>query len=179
MLHMGVVAGCLEDVANVGVLLPLCQSLSLVLSEVGLFVKKKVNFMKIFAVMTLILSISVANLGFAHSGGTDKYGCHAGSQPYHCHGESTGGSTGGGIPGIPKATSDDGLSGGEIAGLVLGGMMVVGIVLVLVLDSSSSSSSSAQPIADSDNELAGLFNLPAVDVLIGEESGGLQLKWFW
>ena len=22
---------------------------------------------------------------FAHSGGTDKYGCHAGSRPYHCH----------------------------------------------------------------------------------------------
>ena len=22
----------------------------------------------------------------AHSGGTDKYGCHSGSQPYHCHG---------------------------------------------------------------------------------------------
>ena len=21
----------------------------------------------------------------AHSGGTDKYGCHAGSRPYHCH----------------------------------------------------------------------------------------------
>lgn len=28
-----------------------------------------------------------------HSGGQDKYGCHAGSQPYHCHG---GGYSGGG-----------------------------------------------------------------------------------
>ena len=25
------------------------------------------------------------NLAFSHSGGTDAYGCHAGSQPYHCH----------------------------------------------------------------------------------------------
>jgi len=25
----------------------------------------------------------------AHSGGTDKYGCHAGSQPYHCHSSLT------------------------------------------------------------------------------------------
>jgi len=23
---------------------------------------------------------------FAHSGGTDAYGCHSGSEPYHCHG---------------------------------------------------------------------------------------------
>lgn len=28
----------------------------------------------------------VLNLVFAHSGGTDIYGCHSGSQPYHCHG---------------------------------------------------------------------------------------------
>ena len=25
----------------------------------------------------------------AHSGGTDKYGCHAGSRPYHCHNPKT------------------------------------------------------------------------------------------
>jgi hypothetical protein len=25
------------------------------------------------------------SLAFGHSGGTDAYGCHAGSQPYHCH----------------------------------------------------------------------------------------------
>ena len=24
-------------------------------------------------------------MAFAHSGGTDANGCHAGSQPYHCH----------------------------------------------------------------------------------------------
>lgn len=32
----------------------------------------------------LVLLIPVA--GFTHPGGTDKYGCHAGSKPYHCHG---------------------------------------------------------------------------------------------
>lgn len=25
------------------------------------------------------------HLAFPHSGGTDRHGCHAGSQPYHCH----------------------------------------------------------------------------------------------
>ena len=32
----------------------------------------------------LILLVSWSSL-FAHSGGTDRYGCHAGSEPYHCH----------------------------------------------------------------------------------------------
>ena len=32
----------------------------------------------------------------AHSGGLDKYGCHAGSQPYHCHNGDGDGSGGGG-----------------------------------------------------------------------------------
>jgi hypothetical protein len=27
-----------------------------------------------------------STLSFAHSGGTDANGCHAGSKPYHCHG---------------------------------------------------------------------------------------------
>ena len=31
--------------------------------------------------MWMVLSSFV----YAHSGGTDAYGCHAGSQPYHCH----------------------------------------------------------------------------------------------
>ena len=30
--------------------------------------------------------MSVISTGaMAHSGGTDKYGCHAGFKPYHCH----------------------------------------------------------------------------------------------
>lgn len=38
--------------------------------------------------VALCLSVSVlpiGNLALAHSGGTNKYGCHAGSKPYHCH----------------------------------------------------------------------------------------------
>jgi hypothetical protein len=31
------------------------------------------------------ISLFSASLAFAHSGGTNKSGCHAGSQPYHCH----------------------------------------------------------------------------------------------
>ena len=40
------------------------------------------------ASLSLILSLAVvifASQATAHSGGTDAYGCHAGSQPYHCH----------------------------------------------------------------------------------------------
>lgn len=42
---------------------------------------------KIIAVSALaIFSLAAAvNVASAHSGGTDRYGCHAGSQPYHCH----------------------------------------------------------------------------------------------
>ncbi|MEZ8088302.1 YHYH domain-containing protein [Vibrio sp. 1S139] len=31
------------------------------------------------------LMIGVSGLAFAHSGGTDANGCHAGTKPYHCH----------------------------------------------------------------------------------------------
>jgi len=34
--------------------------------------------------------------GFTHSGGLDGNGCHAGSQPYHCHGGGSGSGGGGG-----------------------------------------------------------------------------------
>lgn len=40
----------------------------------------------IASVMFLLLLVSV-DLAFSHSGGTDDAGCHAGSQPYHCHDE--------------------------------------------------------------------------------------------
>jgi len=31
------------------------------------------------------VTLMTASFVQAHSGGTDKYGCHAGSKPYHCH----------------------------------------------------------------------------------------------
>lgn len=37
---------------------------------------------KIFIVATIV---TVSVTGYAHSGGTNRYGCHAGSRPYHCH----------------------------------------------------------------------------------------------
>lgn len=37
------------------------------------------------AVVVMLLSAVVMSEGFAHSGGLDASGCHAGSQPYHCH----------------------------------------------------------------------------------------------
>ena len=38
----------------------------------------------IASVMFLFLLVSVEP-AFSHSGGTDDFGCHSGSQPYHCH----------------------------------------------------------------------------------------------
>ena len=35
--------------------------------------------------VVLTLSLLAPSLSLAHSGGTDSNGCHAGSQPYHCH----------------------------------------------------------------------------------------------
>ncbi len=37
----------------------------------------------------LAFSLLVPPPALAHSGGTDANGCHAGSQPYHCHGATT------------------------------------------------------------------------------------------
>lgn len=37
-----------------------------------------------FVIALMIFGLAT-NPAFAHSGGTDAHGCHAGSQPYHCH----------------------------------------------------------------------------------------------
>ncbi len=126
--------------------------------------------MKIFTATILILSITAANIGLAHSGGTDKYGCHAGSQPYHCHGGSTGGgsgSTGGGSSGGDAADAE--------AAYIFGGVLLVGLLVtitVIVIQAQYSPQFS-------ENTEKGWAGLPAVDALVSEDSGGLQLKWFW
>ena len=33
----------------------------------------------------LFIALIMSSPALAHSGGTDKNGCHAGSKPYHCH----------------------------------------------------------------------------------------------
>ena len=52
---------------------------------------------RIFSVSCLVSSVLIIFQGglvvLAHSGGTDVNGCHAGSQPYHCHSSSGGSST--------------------------------------------------------------------------------------
>lgn len=48
------------------------------------------------AIFTIALAILLLSQDLqAHGGGLDRYGCHAGSQPYHCHRSS--GGRGGGI----------------------------------------------------------------------------------
>jgi len=37
------------------------------------------------AAISIVLCGSLSTLAQAHSGGLDTNGCHAGSQPYHCH----------------------------------------------------------------------------------------------
>jgi len=36
-------------------------------------------------VALFFVALMAASFVQAHSGGTDKNGCHAGSKPYHCH----------------------------------------------------------------------------------------------
>lgn len=38
------------------------------------------KFIALFFMVTFAASFS-----YAHSGGTDSKGCHAGTKPYHCH----------------------------------------------------------------------------------------------
>ncbi len=47
----------------------------------------------------LVLSF-VSSQTLAHSGGTDSNGCHAGSQPYHCHNGGSSNSSGLGSTGV-------------------------------------------------------------------------------
>ncbi len=53
------------------------------------------------ALVFLFVGAALGSVAGAHSGGTDENGCHAGSQPYHCH---NGG--GGGSPSAPPSTID-------------------------------------------------------------------------
>lgn len=44
--------------------------------------------MRILIASVVLLSLLISlEPAFSHSGGTDDSGCHAGSQPYHCHDE--------------------------------------------------------------------------------------------
>lgn len=72
--------------------------------------------------IAVVVSLGGATSASAHSGGLDKYGCHAGSQPYHCHrggsGGSSGGTSGGGTT-TPNtiATVPSGPSAAELAAI--------------------------------------------------------------
>ncbi|WP_156121928.1 YHYH domain-containing protein [Halocynthiibacter namhaensis] len=37
------------------------------------------------SVFTFLVVLLTCTSAIAHSGGTNKDGCHAGSRPYHCH----------------------------------------------------------------------------------------------
>ena len=50
--------------------------------------------MKKTIILLVSLILSMQPIAFAHSGGTDSNGCHAGSVPRHCHGGSSSSSAG-------------------------------------------------------------------------------------
>lgn len=119
--------------------------------------------MRAVLVAFLCVSFIATNISYAHSGGTDANGCHGGSQPYHCHGGSE-------------------LSGGDtdavtVTLIVVGGVVVVGGLIWLICWGASYNQQNPQPVSIINND--GLAALPTVDVLVGDDSGGLQLKWFW
>lgn len=60
----------------------------------------------VVACFLMVTSVPVS----AHSGGTDRHGCHAGTEPYHCH----------------NSKDDD--KAGEIALIILGAVVVLWLV---------------------------------------------------
>ena len=61
-------------------------------------------------ITTLLVTGLLATNAHAHSGGTNSAGCHAGSQPYHCH------------------NSSPSFSGGSDVGKVIAGVAILGIM---------------------------------------------------
>lgn len=49
-----------------------------------LFILQRLNIRGMHVIGAFLFSLLAAHAG-AHSGGLNKQGCHAGSQPYHCH----------------------------------------------------------------------------------------------
>ena len=45
------------------------------------------HYLNMFRYLFILVSVSlfIASNAISHSGGTDAFGCHAGSRPYHCH----------------------------------------------------------------------------------------------
>lgn len=44
---------------------------------------------RISITLAIVLSFILPNISYSHSGGLNSQGCHAGSQPYHCHRSSS------------------------------------------------------------------------------------------
>ena len=42
-------------------------------------------FARLLLLLLLSTTLATAETSYGHSGGLDANGCHAGSQPYHCH----------------------------------------------------------------------------------------------
>lgn len=69
---------------------PRVQHLTLNIVELSASIRRLIRktFVKFTYLATVVFafaSFSMPNFVYAHSGGLNAQGCHAGSQPYHCH----------------------------------------------------------------------------------------------
>lgn len=106
-----------------------------------------------FVIALMIFGLAT-NPAFAHSGGTDSRGCHAGSQPYHCH------------------NSKSGLGEYEDA-LTLIGIICVGLLVVYIMSISMNSMGGSNDFQDLDTLNNGML-LPTYDM--ENESVGIKYK---
>jgi hypothetical protein len=98
----------------------------------------------------------------AHSGGTDANGCHAGSQPYHCHGGS-----------------DEGEINTDALLIGLGVVVVISGLVALIWWGASINSSTTQMTQPPEEGKDATATLPFIDIGVGEDSGALRLGWRW
>lgn len=111
----------------------------------------------------LILSPVFAH---AHSGGTDRYGCHGGSRPYHCHGGGSSSSSGGSSRGGSyDSHQESGGDEGAIVGVAIAAVVVVGLVFILAATSKPRASRAGW---DEDKK--------ALDAWVDEDSSGASFS---
>lgn len=92
---------------------------------------------KFISVITVAAVLFFTFPAFAHPGGTDSSGCHAGSQPYHCH--NSGSSSGSYSGGTSESDTESSLTG--IIVITSLTLLVTGITIWAIYSTSNSSAS--------------------------------------
>ncbi len=92
--------------------------------------------------LVILLSICMCVQTFAHSGGTDSRGCHAGSQPYHCHNPKSGNSSSSSTSSSSNSISDSNVApdlpiNTILATIAILGLVISGLAITALIDSNS------------------------------------------